>query len=310
MKILLALFVLIPSLLLSQDLVVNHYGDKEDEPVLFLHGGPNGSSLLFEALTVDSLVKEGYYVLTYDRRGEGRSEDTTAEHTYEEMIKDINRILDNAGVEKIILLSSSLGGYVGIKYSYEHPERVKMFIMTDLGLYQKIAIDSILVELKKKYAAENDSTNLGHAQYLLDQNKECSNWVHWTTYTLAADAGIRDCKYDITPERDSLIKRVSNSTDRSYGSRAHKLWGSNTNYSCEDLRDDIRYIVSQGVEMRTILGDSEILISDFEIEEMKRLLGEENVKVIEDGCHGVLVFRMDEALNYLLDALSQVTDSN
>lgn len=306
MRYFLVFFLISPSIVLSQDLVVNYFGNPENEPILFLHGGPNGSSQIFEVLIADSLVNKGFYVITYDRRGEGRSKDSTAKITYEEMHRDINSILDSSGIEKVTLLSSSLGGYVGTKYASKHPERVKKFIMSDLGLSQKIAIDSLLVELKKKYVAENDSTMAGHTEYLLESNKDCNSWVHFTAFSMAVEADLkRNCEYTITPKRDSIRREILSTTDRSFNSRAHKLWGFNNNYACEDLRDEIDYIVQQGIVMGAILGDNELLISDYEIKEMKRLIGEDRVILIENGCHGVLLFRAKESLQHLYDLLSK-----
>lgn len=306
MRSILALIMLFPSLLFSQDLLINFHGDSKNEPILFLHGGPNGSSKLIELVFVDSLVTRGYFVITYDRRGEGRSKDSTAKVTYQEMIKDINDILDSAGVNKIILLSSSLGGYVGAKFASKHPEKVKMFIMADLGLNLKIATDSLLEELKQEYIAERDSIKIDHIEYLINKNlNNCYSWVTTNAFQMAMKFDLKKCEYKISPKIDSIRKQVLSNSDSNMASRPHKLWASNNNYYCEDLRDEIAHIMSNNIKMITIFGENDVLISKYEIEEMERLLGEENVIKIANGCHGVLLFRMEEALKPISKALPE-----
>lgn len=49
------------------------YGKASDPAVIFLHGGPGYNSLDFEVTTAQKLADQGFYVIVYDRRGEGRS---------------------------------------------------------------------------------------------------------------------------------------------------------------------------------------------------------------------------------------------
>jgi proline iminopeptidase len=48
--------------------------------------------IVFEATTAQPLADKGFYVIVYDRRGEGRSLDSTATFTYREAITDLNEI--------------------------------------------------------------------------------------------------------------------------------------------------------------------------------------------------------------------------
>jgi proline iminopeptidase len=65
----------------AQALYTKSYGDTKHTPIIFIHGGPSGNSTLFESTTALNLSQKGYYVIVYDRRGEGRSIDTTAKFT-------------------------------------------------------------------------------------------------------------------------------------------------------------------------------------------------------------------------------------
>lgn len=67
----------------AQNIYSKAYGDSTNPAIIFIHGGPSGNSNLFEATTIQPLVKNEFYVIVYDRRGEGRSKDENAQMTYE-----------------------------------------------------------------------------------------------------------------------------------------------------------------------------------------------------------------------------------
>lgn len=62
------------------------YGQSKNSAIIFIHGGPRGNSTLFEGTTAKKLAEKRFYVIVYDRRGEGRSIDTTATFTYQEAL--------------------------------------------------------------------------------------------------------------------------------------------------------------------------------------------------------------------------------
>lgn len=56
----------------SQQLYIKTFGDPHHPAIVFIHGGPRGNSVLFEGTTAQKLADKGFYVIVYDRRGEGR----------------------------------------------------------------------------------------------------------------------------------------------------------------------------------------------------------------------------------------------
>lgn len=57
----------------AQQLYSKAYGDPKNPAIIYLHGGPRGNATLFEGTTANALAERGFYVIVYDRRGEGRS---------------------------------------------------------------------------------------------------------------------------------------------------------------------------------------------------------------------------------------------
>ena len=67
---------------------------------------------LFEGTTAQKLAEKGFYVIAYDRRGEGRSADPEAKFTYDEAFQDLNAIYKKYNLKKATLLAHSFGGLV------------------------------------------------------------------------------------------------------------------------------------------------------------------------------------------------------
>lgn len=109
---LLILAFLVSSNLWSQSLYIKAFGNEKDRPVIFLHGGPGYNSANFEATTAKNLADNGYFVIVYDRRGEGRSADMTAKFTFKETFEDPEDLYKRYDLEKATLIGHSFGGII------------------------------------------------------------------------------------------------------------------------------------------------------------------------------------------------------
>lgn len=72
----------------AQNIYSKAYGNSKNPAIIFIHGGPSGNSNLFEGTTAKILASKGFYVIVYDRRGEGRSKDENAVMTFDESFND------------------------------------------------------------------------------------------------------------------------------------------------------------------------------------------------------------------------------
>src|SRR6201993_4141802 len=65
----------------SQAIFSNAFGDPKNPAVVFIHGGPGYNPVSFELGAANKLADLGYYVITFDQRGCGRSKkDTIVSH--------------------------------------------------------------------------------------------------------------------------------------------------------------------------------------------------------------------------------------
>jgi proline iminopeptidase len=86
------IFLLVTMFANSQSIYTKSFGSSQNKPIIFLHGGPGYNCVNFEATTAQQLADQGFYVIVYDRRGEGRSKDPSAQFTFKETFDDLNNI--------------------------------------------------------------------------------------------------------------------------------------------------------------------------------------------------------------------------
>jgi DNA-binding winged helix-turn-helix (wHTH) protein/pimeloyl-ACP methyl ester carboxylesterase len=74
-------------------------------------------------------------VIRYDERGNGMSQRDVADVSFDTWVRDLETVVDAAGLDRFALLGISRGGPIAIAYAVKHPERV-----SHLVLYGAIAV--------------------------------------------------------------------------------------------------------------------------------------------------------------------------
>lgn len=98
-------------------------------PVVFLHAGVADRRMW--AGQMAALAAEGYHVLAYDRRGFG---ETTTENVPFSHVVDLEAVLDQLGLNVVVLVGCSMGGALAIDFAIEHPERVVGLVLVGTAL--------------------------------------------------------------------------------------------------------------------------------------------------------------------------------
>jgi non-heme chloroperoxidase len=85
-----------------------HYEDHgSGKPIVLVHGYPlNGNSWERQER---ELLAAGYRVVSYDRRGFGRSSQPTVGYDYDTFTADLNALLDHLALENVVLAGFSMG---------------------------------------------------------------------------------------------------------------------------------------------------------------------------------------------------------
>ena len=99
--------------------------------IFFLHG-LTADHTMFEKQI--SLFKRFYNILTWDAPAHGRSRPYEG-FTYGKAAECLNNILDRHGIESVILVGQSMGGFISQSLISRYPERVRAFISIDSTPY-------------------------------------------------------------------------------------------------------------------------------------------------------------------------------
>jgi pimeloyl-ACP methyl ester carboxylesterase len=98
-------------------------------PVVFLHAGV-ADRRQWDA-QMEELEAEGYYVVSYDRRGFGQTESADVPFNH---VVDLEAVLDSLGLNAAVLVGNSLGGGIAIDFAIEHPDRVVALVLVGTAI--------------------------------------------------------------------------------------------------------------------------------------------------------------------------------
>jgi len=92
-----------------------HYEDHgSGQPVVLIHGYPlNGASWEKQERV---LLRAGYRVITYDRRGFGKSSQPTVGYDYDTFAADLNALLEHVNLTNVVLVGFSMGTGEVVRY--------------------------------------------------------------------------------------------------------------------------------------------------------------------------------------------------
>jgi non-heme chloroperoxidase len=91
----------------SADIRIHYEDHGRGQPIVLIHGYPlDGNSWERQERV---LLASGYRVISYDRRGFGRSSQPTVGYDYDTFAADLNALLDHLKLEDIVLAGFSMG---------------------------------------------------------------------------------------------------------------------------------------------------------------------------------------------------------
>lgn len=108
-------------------------GDPSGKPAVVLHGGPGGAINPGMRRFFDP---KGWRVLLFDQRGCGKSRPNASieANTTWDLVADIERLREQAGVEKWTVFGGSWGSTLALAYAITHPERVEALVLRGIFL--------------------------------------------------------------------------------------------------------------------------------------------------------------------------------
>jgi len=92
----------------------------DGRPVVLIHGWPLSAMAWEQQVLV--LQGAGYRVVSYDRRGFGRSDKPESGYSYDELADDLQRVLDQCQLQDVTLVGFSMGGGEVARYVARYGE--------------------------------------------------------------------------------------------------------------------------------------------------------------------------------------------
>lgn len=285
----------------AQQLYSKAYGRAQDPAMIFLHGGPGYSSAGFEITTAQKLADQGFYVIVYDRRGEGKSAELSSKYVFAEIFEDLNALYEQYQITQATLLGHSFGGVVATLFAEKNPQKVKTVVLIDAPVDIQQTFKTILQSSRKIYQANNDKTNLAW----LDQiEKMDPKFGEYATYTLAHAMlnGFYTPKHP-SNEAKKIYAEAAKAPDSQYMSQmnpeAARGYLKTERYTSIDITKNLHTLLANQIKVYGIYGQEDGLFSAEQIKSLEAIIGAENVYYVPEASHNVFMDQQTLFLNFL-----------
>ena len=104
------------------------YGDRSNQPVVFIHGFPYDHTLWDEVIAA---LGDRYYCISYDIRGFGSSAVGTGQYTMEQYVEDLEQLISVLELEDTILCGFSMGGYIALRAHEREKTKYKALLLAN-----------------------------------------------------------------------------------------------------------------------------------------------------------------------------------
>lgn len=302
-KIIIVLFLIVfGNTLIAQDLEVQTFGNKNDKALIFLHGGPGYNSVPFEKTTAEELAKNGYYVISYDRRGEGRNEQLKAEYTFRQSIEDLNSIYQKYELKKANLIGHSFGGVIATLFADENPDKINTLVLVSVPISMQKTLKNIVTSSKEIYTEKDDKVNLNYINMLENMD---STSLEYATYSFmhAMSNGFYSTKNPNQKAIDLYERFKTDTLLKKYASKneylaPQKFW-ENEHYTSISIQDKLESLKNKKVDVYGIYGKEDGLYSEEQVESLKRILGNNKVEYLENASHNIFIDSQKEFIGSL-----------
>ncbi len=284
----------------GQNIYTKTFGSSNDKPIIFLHGGPGYNCVNFEVTTAQQLADKGFYVIVYDRRGEGRSKDPNAKFTFDETFDDINSIYQQYSLTKATLIGHSFGGIVATLFAEANPNKVQSIILVGAPVSLQATFKNILSQSKSIYQAKNDSINLNYVTMLENMN---TSSIEYSSYCFGH--AMQNGFYTTKNPSDEAINVYSEfRTDTSLAKYASQMsyeapqgFWKNEKYTTIDLTENLQALINQKVKIYGLYGKDDGLFSAQQITDLEKLIGADNIKYFDNCSHNVFIDQQSQFID-------------
>lgn len=252
-------------------------------PVVLIHGWPLSGESFRD--NVPALVAAGHRVITYDRRGFGRSDKPLTGYTYDTLTEDLRTLLTELDLHDVTLVGFSMGGGEVARYFQNHGgERVRSVVFAS-------AVPPFLAHLPGNPDGplpESQAAKMT-AQLTADQD---AFYDQFTTEFFSVDGVLA-----VTEEQRQDALRLAHQADKKAALACMAA------FAHTDFRDDLPLVT---VPALVLHGDSDATVP-FEGSGRRthEAIPHSELHVVAGGPHGVNVSHADEWNRVLVDFLAR-----
>jgi len=286
----------------AQTIYSKAFGNPNDIPIIYLHGGPGYNSVGFETTTAQNLSGNGFYVITYDRRGEGRSPDKNAQFTFNETFDDLNLIYDEFNLKSATLIGHSFGGVVATLFAEKHPDKTKALILVGAPLSIQETLSTILVSSKSIYSSKKDTVNLNYINMLEKMDKSS---IEYSSYCFS-HAMLNGFYYPKEPTKEALNIYSKFKTDTlliKYSAQmtynAPRGFWENEEYTTLDVQENLKRVLKNNTPIFGLYGKDDGLFSVDQAKNIECLLGTGNFEYLNNCSHNLFIDQQTKFIDAL-----------
>jgi proline iminopeptidase len=287
----------------GQSIYTQAFGNNKDKPIIFLHGGPGYNCANFEATTAQQLADKGFFVIVYDRRGEGRSKDANAKFTFNETFDDLNKIYQTYGIKKATLIGHSFGGVVATLFAESNPKKVEAIILVGAPVSLQETFKTILAKSKSIYKEKNDYVSLNYISML---EKMDSTSIEYSSYCFrhAMQNGFYTTKNPTEEAKLLYSKFKTDSLLIKYAFQmsfpAPKGFWENEKYTTIDLTSHLQSKQLKEIKIYGLYGKDDGLYSSQQVTNLQNIIGLNNLKYLENCSHSVFIDQQTQFIDAVL----------
>ncbi|WP_223599355.1 alpha/beta hydrolase [Chryseobacterium sp. GVT01B] len=292
------IFIISYIVLNAQNLYSKAYGNPKNVSVIFIHGGPSGNATLFEGTTAQKLADKGFYVIVYDRRGEGRSKDENAVMTFKESFEDLKEIYTTYHIKKANILAHSFGGIIGTLFTSQFPEKVNSLTLAGALFTQQETYDHILKQAKEHF--KNDPSQLKEISEIENLDKNSAAYRK-RCYEMAGKLNFFDMP-NPTPKSEML--RNEYKAGEFYKNNIRNSDSPLKFYKNEPLNNldntsVLKDIRKKGIAIFAVYGKNDGIFSEKQLNDLKNIVGKKNFILIDNCSHYLFVDQQDDFLQFI-----------
>lgn len=305
MKTFLASIIFVVSTIFAygQSIYSKTFGNSKDKSIIFLHGGPGYNCVNFEATTAQQLADNGFFVIVYDRRGEGRSKDIKARFTFKETFDDLNTIYQKYGLTKVTLLGHSFGGVVATLFAKANPKKVQSIILVGAPVSFQETFKTIISKSKSIYQTKKDSINLNYISML--ENMDTAG-IDYSSYCFrhAMQNGFYSPKNPTTEAKNIYSKFRTDSLLTKYASQLYSdapqgFW-KNEKYTTIELTKNLQSLQKQQITIYGLYGKDDGLFSAQQVTDLQNLVSSSNLKYFDNCSHNVFIDQQTQFIDAVI----------